>query len=218
MTTIYKAATPYGAFQAEWDDDEDSRVVYTGSADAIAYFKAFLGLNSISGVGGALIQFDSLEPADLYGFCNSKEYGITVIPTEDDLMDELQQEMMTTTTATVLDAVTAAEAFELIGEGAQILTRLDEHAETFFPDLDRLRVIVQELGEDAPAAESPAHTYLQSVIDGTVNLSDPAVADELGKIHAAHADDAGILALFKSAVKAYSDFALARADAALAKG
>ena len=65
MTTTYKAVTPFGAFQADWADDEESRVEYTGSADAIAYFKDFLALNSISGTGGALIQFDTLEPAAL---------------------------------------------------------------------------------------------------------------------------------------------------------
>jgi hypothetical protein len=364
MTTIYKAVTPYGAFQATWGDDEESRVEYTGSADAIEYFKAFLGLNSISGRGGALIEFDSLEPADLYGFCQSEKYGITVLPTEDDLMDELENNDMTTT---VLDAVSPAEAFELIGEGAQILGRLDENADTFFGDLDRLRHIVTELGDDAPEPEkrklewgayettedfekdyeamgdtgraamvyagmgrtfdsqqmslrqmvasitsdrmselrldpasnkyaneytnlrsainnmkhdigakdgimdkirgpwaaklfdfftpggelaahphmvaeklkqfaemskgygiakkvkvepvadqhAEARTYLNAVIGGTLDLSDLAVADELGKIHAASADNADMLALFKSAVEAYAAYAIAQADAAL---
>lgn len=117
---------------------------------------------------------------------------------------------------TVLDAVSPAEAFQLIGEGAQLLTGLNESADTFFPDLDRLRHIMTELGDDASADTSPA-AYLQSVIDGAVDMADPGVADELGKIHAAHGEDAVILALFKSAVQAYADFALARADAALAK-
>lgn len=66
-----------------------------------------------------------------------------------------------------------------------------------------------------PRAEATA--YLQSVIDGTANLSDPAVSGKLGAIHAAHKDDADMLALFKQAVKAYSAFAVAKANAALAK-
>lgn len=211
MSTIYQALTPYGAFQATWGDDDDSRVEYTGSADAIAYFKAFLDLNSISGAGGALLQFDSLEPGDLYGFCQSEQHGISVLPTEDDLMDEARGKQME---MTLMDAVSPAVAFELIGEGAQILSRLDESAETFFPDLDRLRVIVQELGDDADDPSAEARAYLQAVIDGP-GLSAPMLADELGKIHAAHGADAGMLALFKSAVTAYAHHAIAQANEAL---
>ena len=91
MTTIYKAVTPFGEFQAEWGEDEESRVEYSGNAEAIAFFKAFLDLNSLSGFGGALIQFDTLEPADLYGFCQSEKAGISVIPTMDDLMSEFKE-------------------------------------------------------------------------------------------------------------------------------
>lgn len=218
MTTIYKAVTPFGAFQAQWGDDEESPVEYTGSADAIAFFKAFLDLNSISGVGGALIEFNSLQPADFYGFCTSEKHGITVLPTEDDLMDELEESEMTETP--VLDAVSSAEAFELIGEGAQILTRLDESADTFFGDLDRLRHIVTELGDNAPAVADPhadARAYLQSMIDGSADLAEQSAADELGKIGAASASDADMLALFKSAVSAYAAYAIAQANAALGK-
>lgn len=221
MSTTYKAVTPYGAFQAEWSDDEDSRVEYTGSADAIAYFKAFLDLNSVSGAGGALIQFDALEPADLYGFCQSEQHGISVIPTEDDLNDEaMENDEMNTTPVPVLDAVSPAEAFELIGEGAQILTRLDESADTFFPDLDRLRHIVTELGDDAPAVD-PAYTAaaakLQAVIDGTASLSDAGLVAELTEIHSAYNADPEMYDLFKRAVGVYSAYAIEKANEALAK-
>ncbi|MEJ7804423.1 MAG: hypothetical protein WKG03_00665 [Telluria sp.] len=219
MTTLYKAVTPFGAFQATWGEDEDSRVEYTGNAAAIAYFRDYLGLNSISGLGGALIQFDTLEPAELYGFCQSEQHGISVIPTEDDLMDELESDEMNVTP--LMDAVSPAEVFELIGEGAQLLSRMDENADTFFDDLDRLRYIVTELGDDAPPVDernADARAYMQSVVVGSVNLSDLAVADELGKIHEAHAADPDMLALFKSSVKAYADYAIARANEALAKG
>lgn len=218
-TTTYQALTPFGAFSANWGEDEDSRVEYTGSADAIAYFKAFLDLNSVSGRGGALIQFDSLEPVDLYGFCQSDKYQITVLPTVDDLKEE-NDDMGT---SIVLDAVGTAETFQLIGEGAQILQRLDENGETFFADLGRLREIIGALGEAAPEPVAPdprdaARAYMQSVVDGSADLSGANVTAELGKIHAEHADDADMLALFKSAVKAYSTYALARADAVLNKG
>ena len=216
MTTIYKALTPYGAFEATWGEDEESRVEYTGSAEAIAYFRDFLELQSLSGLGGALIQFDTLEPAELYGFCQSEKYGITVLPTEDDLREELEQETME---MTVMDAVGSAQSFELIGESAQIFGRLSTDADTFFADLDRLRVIMDELGAAAPApapsAADPASAYLQSVIDGTADLSHWSVPAELGKIVAAHAADAGMLALVKTAVTAYARYAIEQANEAL---
>jgi len=211
MSTNYKAVTPFGAFEATWGEDEESRVEYSGSADAIEYFRAFLDFNSITGRGGAIIRFDALEPADLYGFCQSQEHGIVVLPNEDDLKDEMQGEEME---MTLLDAVSPAEAFALIGEGAQIFGRLDESADTFFGDLDRLRVIMQELGDDAADPTAEARAYLQAVIDGP-GLSAPMLADELGKIHAAHGADAGMLALFKSAVTAYAQHAIAQANEAL---
>lgn len=77
-----------------------------------------------------------------------------------------------------------------------------------------------DFDEDEAAPIDPkaeAITYLQSVIDGSVNLADPGVPAELGKIHAAYKDDADMLALFKSSVKAYSAYAVAEARAALAK-
>lgn len=217
MPTIYQAITPFGAFEATWGEDEESRVEYTGSADAIAYFRDYLELSALPGLGGALIRFDTLEPSELYGFCQSEKHGITVLPTEDDIRDELEETAMTTTP--VLDAVGSTETFELVGEGAQIFGRLETDADTFFPDLDRLRAILDAL--DAAAADAAAdataeaRAYLQSVIDATVNLADLAVADELGKIHAAHGGEPAMLALFKSAVTAYANDALARADDAL---
>lgn len=214
MTTTYQALTPYGTFQATWGEDEESRVEYTGSADAIAYFRDYLELQSLSGIGGALIRFDTLEPAELYGFCQSEEHGITVLPTEDDLMDEMQEMEMT-----LMDAVGSAQSFELIGESAQIFARLSTDADTFFADLDRLRVIMDELGAavpaPAPAATDPASVYLQSVIDGTADLSHWSVPAELGKIVAAHAADAGMLALVKTAVTAYARYAIEQANEAL---
>lgn len=72
--------------------------------------------------------------------------------------------------------------------------------------------------EDAPVdPKVEAATYLQSIIDGSANLADPGVPAELGKIHAAYKDDADMLALFKSSVKAYSTYAVAKARTALAK-
>lgn len=152
ITTTYKVATPNGGFEAQWDEDDEIPVQYVGDADAIAAFKAFLDLGAVSGREGALIQFDSLEPADLYGFCQSEKYGITVLPTVDDLLDEQQQEQEPEMQA-IYDSASDAETFALIGEGAQLLNGLDENSDTFFADLGTLREIIQKLGVDAPVIE-----------------------------------------------------------------
>jgi hypothetical protein len=217
IETSYQVMTPHGAFEASWDAAEDSPVRYAGSPDGIAFFRACLDLQSLSGAGGALLQFDALEPADLYGYCQSVKYGITVQPLRDDLLDAAQskdEEMSPTMDAApvsdykpcpdcggdmfnwpigqdgsnlrfrgtiqchkcgkemsgmgwrketgALDAVDDSQAFLLIGEGAQVLSRLSEDADTFFTDIGRLREIIVLLGDDAdPAEEAFEHVGLR---------------------------------------------------------
>lgn len=86
IQTEQTVVTPCGPFIAMWDDNEDVPVSYRGDADAVEYFKTYLALNVVSGRGGAILEFASLEPADLYGFCQSREYGIMVLPSADDLI------------------------------------------------------------------------------------------------------------------------------------
>lgn len=94
--TRYTVLTPHGEFEALWDEDERVPVQYEGSEQAIAFFKAYMELTSVSGRGGALLNFDNLEPADLYGFCQSDEYSIAVLPEADEavsmMIDEAAQE------------------------------------------------------------------------------------------------------------------------------
>lgn len=66
-----------------------------------------------------------------------------------------------------------------------------------------------------PAA-NPALTFLQSVIDGTADLGAASLAGDLSKLHAENKDDAEFMTLFKQAVKAYSAYAIAQANAAMA--
>lgn len=91
ISTQYTVVTPRGRFVALWDDDEDVPVEYVGSADAIAYVKTCLELRAVSGRRGTILAFESLEPADLYGFCQSKEFGILVLPEADDLVSLLAE-------------------------------------------------------------------------------------------------------------------------------
>lgn len=60
-------------------------------------------------------------------------------------------------------------------------------------------------------------SFLRSIIDGTHDLSDPGVPGDLGLMHKERSADAEFMALFKLAVKAYSSYAVAKAQAALAK-
>ncbi|MFM0608655.1 hypothetical protein PQR05_29415 [Paraburkholderia sediminicola] len=145
--TTYNVATPHGAFSANWDEDDEIPVQYEGDPDAIAYFQAYLDLNAVSARGGALVRFETLEPDDLYGFCQSDKYGIAVMPTVDDLLEPEDEEAEM---QAIYDSVSNADTFTLIGEGAQILSGLDENADSFFADIARLREIIQALGEDAP--------------------------------------------------------------------
>jgi hypothetical protein len=92
ITTQYTVVTPYGAFIANWDEDESIPVTYSGSREALDYFEAFIGLKMVSGRNGGLLRFDNLEPADLYGFCQSEEYGVSVIPEAPDMLSLLDDE------------------------------------------------------------------------------------------------------------------------------
>ncbi len=92
IATEQIVSTPCGSFVAMWDEDESVPVIYRGNPDAVAYFRAYLELNVVSGRNGALLAFDDLEPADLSGFCQSKEYGIFVLQEPDDFLSELAAE------------------------------------------------------------------------------------------------------------------------------
>ena len=72
----------------------------------------------------------------------------------------------------------------------------------------------QQPAEDSAMTE--ARTLLQSVIDGTANLDDPALADQLEAVHGAFESNAEMMALLEQAAQAYSDHMVARARAALA--
>lgn len=168
IATSYTVMTPRGQFIAEWDEDEDIPVQYSGSAEAMAYFQTFLALETVTGRNGVVLAFEAMEPADLYGFCQSSEYGIVVLPEFGDLISMLKDDEATM--GAVFDAVDDSQAFTLIGEGAQLLKRLDEDSATFFDDLSRLREILQLLGAAEPAKFDPLSE------DGYAKvLADPAL-------------------------------------------
>jgi hypothetical protein len=86
ITTQYTVVTPYGTFLASWDEDENVPVSYSGSREAADYFKAFMELRMLSGRNGGLLRFDNLEPGDLYGYCQSEEFGVVVMPEGADML------------------------------------------------------------------------------------------------------------------------------------
>lgn len=179
MTTTYRTITPFGAFQAEWSDDEDSRVQCTGSADAIAYFKDYLALNSISGAGGALIRFDTLEPADLYGFCQSEKAGITVIPTLDDLISELEENNRSAIPPSNEGVADTRLVFNLFIEG-ELPESITEEGE------DELGVQVAPVTTETKKAkdceELADEDFLALASTGNVDFYDKAVTDRLAAL------------------------------------
>lgn len=112
IATEQTVFTPHGMFVAMWDEDEDLPVSYRGSQDALAYFKTYLDLKTVSGRGGSVLRFDALEPADLFGFCQSSEFGIQVLEDPEyaarDEGDE--DELYAIGSDPVLDAVPAPSA------------------------------------------------------------------------------------------------------------
>lgn len=70
--------TPCGSFVAAWSLDDEEPVSYSGSFDAINFFRQFLLDELVTGAGGRRIEFESVEPDDLRGFCDLPEQGIVV--------------------------------------------------------------------------------------------------------------------------------------------
>ena len=94
MTAEYTILTPAGMVTASWGDDEDSRVVYTGSDDGLSFFREFMAVARVSGRGGIPLYWDSLEPFDLYAYCQSAEYGILVFPDPESMIAILDEQLM----------------------------------------------------------------------------------------------------------------------------
>lgn len=146
--------TPVGQFSATWSEDPDDPVAYSGNQSAMDYVRNYIDTQMVTGNLGERLFFDSLEPAELYGFCQSVEWGIQVMPEFNDLI-QYSQDDESTDMNLALDAVDDSQAFALMGEAAQLLQGLNEDADSFFPDLSRLREIIGLLGEDAaPVATS----------------------------------------------------------------
>lgn len=92
IATEYTVLTPCGSFLAQWDADAEVPVQYAGNPDGIEFFRLNLSLNLVSGRDGRLLNADSLEPDDLYGFCQDEASGIVVMPGAQDLLDIAQAE------------------------------------------------------------------------------------------------------------------------------
>lgn len=158
----YKIVTPLGEFLAYWLDEDEAPVQYIGEIEPIEFVRDFIELKMIAGEGGMMLNFDFLEPNDfLYGFAGYENF-VTVLPEFSDLIDLAQPEEKETMTA--LDAVSDADAFQLLGEGAQILKTLDENSPTFFEDIAKLREILGKLDEKpAESVDSRIGTEWDSV-------------------------------------------------------
>lgn len=176
ISTTYIVLTPRGQFLAEWDEDEEIPVQYAGDPVAIAYFYDYMALEMVTGRGGLRLEPGYIEPDELYGFCQSDKYGITVIPdtppTPDDEGDDMQE----------LDAATPEERQQLIQNGREIVGRLSDSSPSFFVDARALQAITAELSEsDAtllPRVEAIAQAlgtlgWTRTRISGGVAMASP---------------------------------------------
>lgn len=93
MSTEYVVLTPTGTFTATWQDGE-APVVYAGDLAAIELFRRYMKEQMVTGNGGMVLDADRLEPAELYGFCQSEDFGIVVLPDADDMEAILRAEAM----------------------------------------------------------------------------------------------------------------------------
>lgn len=82
------------------------------------------------------------------------------------------------------------------------------------------KIVVPSAPQATPPQDGPevteAKRVLQAVIDGTVDLMELNLADQLVKIHDDFTDDTKVMDLFEKAAKAYSDFMVVEARKALA--
>lgn len=92
ITTEQTVITPHGSFVAMWDEDESVPVVYRGDQSAVEYVRAYMALKVVTGRGGSVLDLDNLEPADLHGFCQSKEFGILVMQSPEDFIADIAAE------------------------------------------------------------------------------------------------------------------------------
>ncbi len=102
--TTYQVITPSGVFEAVWGEDP-MPIEYRGNEAAILHFKNFLALDSVSGFHGILLNADTLQPDELYLFCQPTGRGIIVMPALDDLLDYERDELNQHYSNTVLDSV-----------------------------------------------------------------------------------------------------------------
>ncbi|SBV37731.1 hypothetical protein STPYR_12674 [uncultured Stenotrophomonas sp.] len=93
IATEITVSTPAGRFVAQWDDDPDIPVQYVGDPRGIAFFRQYMEVAMVTGAGGLPLAPDHLEPVDLVGFCNSAEYGITILPDADYVLADIEQEL-----------------------------------------------------------------------------------------------------------------------------
>lgn len=162
ISTQYTVATPHGQFQALWDEDEAKPVSYQGDASALAYFRAYMDLQMVVGAAGERLSADTLEPGELYGFCQSREYGVTVTMDPDALaamlLDDLDDE---DGQALVLDGVESPE---------QELTRLLGQMREYAPEgalvqmAQRVIQLVPLVAFDTEAEEEAAVSLASEIL------------------------------------------------------
>lgn len=164
----YLVRTEAGEFTVNFGEEDGDRTTYEGDEGAIKYFKNRLLFNFVSGEDGHSINPDFVSPYDFWAYCQTdtiriipdEYYEATFKEWESELSEgyEMKQNF---------DSVDDSQAFALMGEGAQILGRLDENSATFFADLGRLKEIIAALGESTPDNGGGENSSYRYDIDGS---------------------------------------------------
>lgn len=152
--------TPCGSFVAAWSLDDEEPVSYSGSFDAINFFRQFLIDELVTGVGGRRIEFESVEPDDLRGFCDLPERGIVV---EQDFAFNFEE--------------AAPEAVSASAEASGLLAQLNES-----------QAVRKRLADLLPMLDFDSEEDRDAFIEAA-GLDAEAVFDAIGGPPVAHADE-----------------------------
>ncbi len=87
MRTTYQMMTPYGDIIVSWEGD-DGAASYECSDGALRYFADFLSISLLNRADGSRITTKNIEPIDMMDWVMPNDFGIVVIPHDDDLLDD----------------------------------------------------------------------------------------------------------------------------------
>lgn len=147
-TTTYKMITPYGDIEVLWEGD-DGKARFECSEAALRYFQDFLLISLLNRADGSRITTQNLEPVDMMDWVMPNDFGIVVIPNDDDLAPDSAEHLFTMDSV-ALDSLSVLERVKLSAELSANVKAVPESKA-----LERVKLakaiggLVQRLGGDA---------------------------------------------------------------------